>query len=203
MMDFKCPKCGEEVSVPDSVCGQTETCPHCGNVTIVPEREPVMVEQVGIGSGTPTPPDGPRPSQISSGDSRPPAESTDRKWHCQMRGQRFGPVEEAVMKQWVRDGRVATTDQVWTEGMAAWAPLSTVEGMLGTVPPLPAPQQPVLITPRRQCIRCGHQGHMLKQWDSWVLPVAIVVAFFTMGLGLLLLLVPKKYQCPHCGASFE
>lgn len=36
MIDFKCPKCGEEMNVPDSLGGQSETCPSCGNVTIVP-----------------------------------------------------------------------------------------------------------------------------------------------------------------------
>ena len=44
---------------------------------------------------------------------------------------------------------------------------------------------------------------MPKRWDSWVVPVAIVVAVFTAGLGLLILLVPKKHQCPQCGAIFE
>ena len=37
MIDFKCPKCQEHMSVPDSLAGQTETCPSCGNVTIVPQ----------------------------------------------------------------------------------------------------------------------------------------------------------------------
>ncbi len=44
---------------------------------------------------------------------------------------------------------------------------------------------------------------MTKKWDSWVVPVAIVVAIFTMGLGLLILLVPKKHHCPQCGSAFE
>jgi len=44
---------------------------------------------------------------------------------------------------------------------------------------------------------------MAKKWDSWVVPVAIILAFFTAGLGLLLLLVPKKCTCPQCGAKAE
>ena len=44
---------------------------------------------------------------------------------------------------------------------------------------------------------------MQKKWDSWVVPVAIVVAIFTMGLGLLILLVPKKHRCPQCNTVFE
>ena len=37
MIDFKCPKCGEEMSVPDSLAGQTEACPSCGrDVAVIP-----------------------------------------------------------------------------------------------------------------------------------------------------------------------
>lgn len=35
MIEFQCPKCGEMMSVPDSLVGQAETCPECGNVAIV------------------------------------------------------------------------------------------------------------------------------------------------------------------------
>jgi predicted RNA-binding Zn-ribbon protein involved in translation (DUF1610 family) len=37
MIDFKCPKCGKALSVPASLVGHTETCPSCGNITIVPQ----------------------------------------------------------------------------------------------------------------------------------------------------------------------
>jgi hypothetical protein len=43
---------------------------------------------------------------------------------------------------------------------------------------------------------------MGKKWPGWVVPVAIITAFFTVGLGLLLLFVPKKLQCPQCGTFF-
>ena len=36
VIDFKCPKCGEGLSAPDSLAGQSETCPECGNVATVP-----------------------------------------------------------------------------------------------------------------------------------------------------------------------
>jgi hypothetical protein len=40
---------------------------------------------------------------------------------------------------------------------------------------------------------------MQKKWPGWVVPVAIITALFTGGLGLLFLLVPKKFKCPQCG----
>ena len=39
MIDFTCPKCGAEMSSPDSLVGESETCPSCGNVTLVPEPD--------------------------------------------------------------------------------------------------------------------------------------------------------------------
>ena len=72
-----------------------------------------------------------------------------------------------------------------------------------TPPQFAQPQTPVLLsTPQRLCVRCGFQGYMPKEWDTWVLPVAIVVGVFTFGLGLLILLVPKIHRCPQCGANF-
>ena len=35
MINFKSPKCGEWMSVPQSLSGKTETCPNCANVAIV------------------------------------------------------------------------------------------------------------------------------------------------------------------------
>ena len=37
MIDFKCPTCGEALSVPSSIAGQVETCPTCGNQVPVPD----------------------------------------------------------------------------------------------------------------------------------------------------------------------
>lgn len=36
MIDFKCPNCQEGMSVPDSRTGESEACPACGNVAIIP-----------------------------------------------------------------------------------------------------------------------------------------------------------------------
>ncbi len=42
MIDFNCPKCGELLSVPDSLTGKVETCPTCGNVCVVPQTPDVQ-----------------------------------------------------------------------------------------------------------------------------------------------------------------
>lgn len=37
MIEYACPQCGESMNSPDSMVGQAETCPACGNVTLVPD----------------------------------------------------------------------------------------------------------------------------------------------------------------------
>lgn len=43
MIHFRCPKCNDQLSVPDSMAGQSETCPNCGNAAVVPQK----IEDVG------------------------------------------------------------------------------------------------------------------------------------------------------------
>lgn len=47
MIYFGCPKCGTPLQSPESQAGQTETCPECGNVAIVPagQQEPPPTPQ--------------------------------------------------------------------------------------------------------------------------------------------------------------
>ncbi len=40
MIEFLCPKCGELLSVPDSLAGQQETCPTCDYVIPIPPMIP-------------------------------------------------------------------------------------------------------------------------------------------------------------------
>ena len=55
MINYKCRKCGEYLEAPNSLVGQSETCPTCGNVCVVPgpsmpvaspPRPPMAVQQV-------------------------------------------------------------------------------------------------------------------------------------------------------------
>ena len=90
-----------------------------------------------------------------------------------------------------------------TVGTGSPAPAPQAPSSLAAVCASPVqPQGPVPAATKRQCA-CGYQGPVAKKWDSWVVPVAIVAAFFTCGLGLLILLVPKKSKCPQCDSIFE
>lgn len=52
------------------------------------------------------------------------------QWHCSVGGQQYGPISEEELRSWAAQGRVKATDLVWTEGMAEWAPASSVQGLL-------------------------------------------------------------------------
>jgi predicted Zn finger-like uncharacterized protein len=95
--------------------------------------------------------------------------------------------------------------------LSSLAAASTAQSTATPPPPVSAypqaaapggPSRPTRVGLSRLCLACGYQGYMGKKWPGWVVPVAIITAFFTVGLGLLLLFVPKKLQCPQCGTFF-
>lgn len=51
-----------------------------------------------------------------------------KQWYCAIQGQRYGPVAEDVLRQWIREGRVTAADLVWCEGMANWQTAGQVFG---------------------------------------------------------------------------
>lgn len=55
-----------------------------------------------------------------------------KQWYCIIGGQQYGPVSEEELRNWAQAGRIKLTDQVWSEGMPAWAPASAVGGIFGT-----------------------------------------------------------------------
>jgi len=70
-----------------------------------------------------------------------------KQWRVAIGQQQYGPVSEEELKSWVAQGRLGPADLVWSEGMNAWAPASSVAelgfppvGAAGaTPPPFPPP----------------------------------------------------------------
>lgn len=76
-----------------------------------------------------------------------------RQWRCVVNGQQYGPISEEELRGWVAQGRVRPTDLVWTDGMANWQPLQSVQYMFRAGPPLPpAPAQPAWQRPHRGAV---------------------------------------------------
>jgi len=66
-----------------------------------------------------------------------------QQWFYANNGQKFGPVDAAMLRQLAETGKLQPTDLVWREGMAEWSPGSRVKGLFPesvaalTPPPLP------------------------------------------------------------------
>ena len=59
-------------------------------------------------------------------------------WYCMVGGSRYGPVDDAYLVQWIREGRLLPTDLVWREGMAQWAPAVQTPELAGHFAPAAA-----------------------------------------------------------------
>lgn len=54
-------------------------------------------------------------------------------------GERFGPYQEAEVREWLRNGTMSGADLGWREGLADWQPLSVL--MPDALPPAAAPAE--------------------------------------------------------------
>jgi hypothetical protein len=101
---------------------------------------------------------------------------SEAAWWYASNGQRMGPVALADLGQLIETGTIQLDTLVWTEGMAAWQPASSVaalESYLDMPPPLPPPipnssagkpgpkttshtQQPRYTSPQQKPASSGH-----------------------------------------------
>ena len=72
-------------------------------------------------------------------------ESTTADIWLSQGGEKWGPYSEAVVRQWLTEGRFTSDVLAWREGSAGWAPLATLLG--GAAAPVPPPIARVPPTP--------------------------------------------------------
>lgn len=58
-------------------------------------------------------------------------------WYYALDGEQHGPVAEEDIQQLVQEGDLAPSDLVWCNGMEDWKPISAVDAIQPTPPPLP------------------------------------------------------------------
>ena len=63
-------------------------------------------------------------------------------WYFSQNNERHGPVPFTQLQEMARSGRLRSTDLVWTDNMADWAPAHRIDG-LGAAPQVPAPPTPL------------------------------------------------------------
>jgi len=57
-----------------------------------------------------------------------------KDWHCAIGGQKYGPINESELRQWIRQSRLGVRDLVWTEGMDEWKAVADVPGLADALP---------------------------------------------------------------------
>lgn len=49
------------------------------------------------------------------------------QWHVHCDGQEYGPIDESVLVDWIRQGRVRGDNMVWRTGMTEWSPAEAIQ----------------------------------------------------------------------------
>jgi hypothetical protein len=103
------------------------------------------------------------------------------QWYYAHQGQQSGPVSTEQIKQLAASGQLQPSDMVWKQGMAAWSPANTVEGLFAGAPGALPPGTPP-VPPASRTQPGGYPVAMrftLPDWSpgAWVIlgSVALVV----------------------------
>ena len=80
-----------------------------------------------------------------------------KDWHCAIGGQKYGPINESELRQWIRQSRLGPRDLVWTESMDEWKPVADVPDLADAIPA----SQVVAATPFSQN-PAGMQGGVMS-----------------------------------------
>ncbi len=107
-----------------------------------------------------------------------------KQWHCHINGQKYGPVDEPTLKQWIAQGRLGKDDLVWSEGMPLWQPASQIADLsLAASTPGAAPcATPAGIPAVGGCL-APHRGVMILVFGilSFVCCFIFGICAWTMG----------------------
>ncbi len=119
-----CTGCGQKLSVADENAGKRARCPACGQIYTIPSASTTQSGRANIGGGTSGGANSgsdynPAPlSASTSGDSQPP--EGVRYWMRAVDGNEYGPVDQATLDRWFREGRVGPGYQIRQSEFGNW-----------------------------------------------------------------------------------
>jgi len=107
-------------------------------------------------------------------------------------GERHGPYTEVEVRQWLQSGQLSANDLGWYEGMADWAPLSTLfpDALAGrgaaaeaAIPPLPAS---IAATAPPAAVATLDYASFWQRFGAWVIDLVVLlipgaIASYAMG----------------------
>lgn len=121
----RCPECGTNLKYSTPAPPPRAKCPKCSTIF-----EPAAEADLSAGEEAAGIPLAPPPPTMAV----PPAPGA-ATWYYARGGQRFGPFDEATMKQMVASGTLLRDDQVWNETLSDWMPAWQAPGLFAPVPP--------------------------------------------------------------------
>lgn len=151
---FQCPDCGAKLNVKSELAGKRGVCPKCHakiqipaesvdagpadaptSAPIAPEPLPQIRTQPA-----PTPVStAPAPTPAPTAPVQPTAAAAASRWFVRPpSGGQFGPAAEAVLRQWIGEGRITPDTLVWREGDPEWLKASAAFPELTAAPTPPS-----------------------------------------------------------------
>jgi hypothetical protein len=132
---FRCPN-GHKIHVKSFLAGRRGICPKCGTALAIPaESAPEFAERNRKLAPRSTPVDSPV-SPASDVVVAPPThaepalpelERESIEWFVRpASGGQFGPASDAVLREWVAQGRVSADALLWRDGWPEWKPAQAV-----------------------------------------------------------------------------
>ena len=92
------------------------------------------------------------------------------QWYCYARGQHHGPLDDDVLRDWVRQGKIGPDDRLWAEGMPAWVPAASALPEAFADAPKGPPPIPTVAARQRGTAGRTPNGHLTRaarrRWAS-------------------------------------
>ncbi|MEO8269484.1 MAG: hypothetical protein ABI557_07190 [Aureliella sp.] len=107
-IESTCTGCGKTLSVADENAGKRARCPACGQIYTIPPKSD-------------TPATNSADSSAYSVESSVPPEA-DRYWMRAVDGSEYGPIDQATLDRWFREGRVGPGYQLRQSQYGNWQP---------------------------------------------------------------------------------
>jgi len=103
-----CTGCGKTLSVADENAGKRARCPACGQVYTIPSKGDTPSSGIGY------------PTAYTADEGVPP--DAAQYWMRAVDGSEYGPVDQATLDRWFREGRVGPGYQLRQSQYGNWQP---------------------------------------------------------------------------------
>lgn len=146
---FPCPDCGAKLNVKSELAGKRGVCPKCQSKIQIPAESvdagpadapsPAAVAPEPLPQIRTQPASAPAPSAPApTAPVQPAAAAAASRWFVRPpSGGQFGPAAEALLRQWIGEGRITPDTLVWREGDPEWLKASAAFPELTAAVPTP------------------------------------------------------------------